>query len=265
MRESPRPTQLTNVCSGHSPANVLRRWRPSRANTSSGRWTRCAATRRWRPGSSGSAVGRFIASSSVTGCTRVQPLATRPARRAAPSRRHECRARVHVHRLARAVRARSGNHPDFQGRPMAGVMSHDRSGAGSRAFGPARRAPGVSPRVQDAFTNALLRDRLIARTALQSAVRHAEEAGLRVHEAVVTLCFVAERVSYQLLAAAADLRYVEGRAIAPSPLALRLVPARVARQHELLPLAVSDRTITYLTATPDDFDADRDVSFTTGR
>lgn len=148
---------------------------------------------------------------------------------------------------------------------MTGGLSHDRTGAAARAFGPVRRPPGVSPRVQDAFTNALLRDRLIARTALQSAVRHAEEAGLPVHEAVVTLGFVDERVSYQLLAAAADLRYVEGRAITPSPLALRLVPARVARQHELLPLAVSDRTITYLTATPDDFDADRDVSFTTGR
>src|SRR5687767_14072674 len=135
----------------------------------------------------------------------------------------------------------------------------------ARPFAPARRAPGVSPRVQDPFTNALLRDRLIARTALQSAVRHAEQEGLPVHEAVVTLGFVDERTTYQLLAAAADLRYVEGSAITPSALALRLVPARVARRHELLPLAVSDRTITYLTATPDDFDADRDVSFTTGR
>jgi type IV pilus assembly protein PilB len=119
--------------------------------------------------------------------------------------------------------------------------------------------------VQAAFTTALLRDRLITASALQSAVWHADHAGLPIHEAVVALGFVDERTSYRQLAVAADLRYVEAHSVVPSPLALRLVPERVARRHELLPVAVDDRTVTYVTATPYDVEADKDVSFATGR
>jgi type II secretory ATPase GspE/PulE/Tfp pilus assembly ATPase PilB-like protein/CheY-like chemotaxis protein len=39
----------------------------------------------------------------------------------------------------------------------------------------------------------------------------------------------------------------------------------VARLHELVPVAVDDKTIRFLTATPYDVDAERDVSFATGR
>src|SRR6185295_18502382 len=41
--------------------------------------------------------------------------------------------------------------------------------------------------------------------------------------------------------------------------------ARVARLYELVPIAVDDKTIRFVTATPYDVDAERDVSFATGR
>ena len=70
---------------------------------------------------------------------------------------------------------------------------------------------------------------------------------------------------YSLLAKAAGLTFDDRTDVEPSPLAIRLVPARVARLHELVPVAVDDKSIRFLTATPYDVDAERDVSFATGR
>lgn len=131
--------------------------------------------------------------------------------------------------------------------------------------GVARQLPPLAPRVEQAFTQALLRDHVLSQGALQDATRHAGQAGLPIHEAIVSLGFADERSAYRRLATAAGLPFVDPGEITPSPLAIRLVPARVARRHELLPVAVDDRSLTYVTATPFDLDADKDVRFTTGR
>lgn len=128
-----------------------------------------------------------------------------------------------------------------------------------------RRVPAVPLRVRDAFTSALIGEHLATPLAVQSAIAHSDRHSMPVHEAVVALGFVDERAAYRVLARAAGLPFHEGSGMTPSPLALKLVPERVARRHELLPMAVDDRTVTYLTATPYDVDADRDVQFSTGR
>jgi type IV pilus assembly protein PilB len=56
------------------------------------------------------------------------------------------------------------------------------------------------------------------------------------------------------------LRHVE-----PAALAVRLVPARVARRHRVVPLSLTDRTLTYATSSPFDDEAERDVAFVSGR
>jgi type IV pilus assembly protein PilB len=123
----------------------------------------------------------------------------------------------------------------------------------------------VPLRVRDAFASALLGEPLITATGLQRAMRHSEQHSVPMHDAVVALGLVEERASYRLFARAAGLPFHDADGVTPSPLALKLVPERVARRHALLPVAVDDRTITYLTATPYDLDADQDVKFTTGR
>jgi type II secretory ATPase GspE/PulE/Tfp pilus assembly ATPase PilB-like protein/CheY-like chemotaxis protein len=134
-----------------------------------------------------------------------------------------------------------------------------------REVRPARRAPALPQRVHDAFTAALLREQLIAPKALQAALQHAGQSLVPIHAAVVALGFVPERITYKLLAECAGLPFVDGRTVTPSPLALKLVPDRVAHRHELVPVDVDDRNIIYITATPYDVDADRDMGFTTGR
>jgi CheY-like chemotaxis protein len=128
-----------------------------------------------------------------------------------------------------------------------------------------RRVPVIPNRVREAFATALVEAQMVTPLAIQSAIEHSAEHGMPVPDAVVALGLVDERAAYRLLARAAGMPFHDGAVMEPSPLALKLVPERVARQHELLPVAVDDRSITYLTATPYDVDGDRDVKVSTGR
>ena len=134
----------------------------------------------------------------------------------------------------------------------------------SRGGSSVRRMPLLPVRVRDAFGEALIAQHLLTPTVLQSAIQRSAQDGTPLHEAVVTLGFVDEQVSYSLLASTARLPF-HTQDIEPNPLAVKLVPAKLARRHELVPLSIDDKTITYLTATPYDVDADRDLSFATGR
>jgi type II secretory ATPase GspE/PulE/Tfp pilus assembly ATPase PilB-like protein/ActR/RegA family two-component response regulator len=149
---------------------------------------------------------------------------------------------------------------------MAIVQMHpERSGRHTRTSPASRRLPALPVRVRDRFSEALIREHVMTPTALQTALDQCAKDGHPLYEAVVALGYAEERVAYALLAQAAGLEF-DGRAdIEASPLAIRLVPARVARLHELVPVAVDDKTIRFLTATPYDVDAERDVSFATGR
>lgn len=110
-----------------------------------------------------------------------------------------------------------------------------------------------------------MREHIVTATALQTALDQSAKDGHPLYETVVALGYADERVAYSMLAKTAGLAFDDCTEVVPSPLAIRLVPARVARLHELVPVAVDDKTIRFLTATPYDVDAERDVSFATGR
>ena len=147
----------------------------------------------------------------------------------------------------------------------------------SIASGPARPAhgsrPGASrsrnsalpPRIAGAFGRLLTEAKALDGNTLQSAIRFAQYSAIPLHEAVIRLGLVDERTAYVTVAAASGLDFVEAREVVPTAMALQVVPARVARQHQVLPVSVDDRTVTYLTSTPFDPDAERDLNFTSGR
>ena len=119
--------------------------------------------------------------------------------------------------------------------------------------------------VLEAFREALLRERIVSRAGLERAIQHARTSGVALQDAVVTLGLVDEPTIYRMLATAAQLPFADLHTVRPSPLARRLVPASVLHRHEILPLAVDDKEIRYVTATPHNPQADRDVSMSTGR
>jgi type IV pilus assembly protein PilB len=148
---------------------------------------------------------------------------------------------------------------------MSVVPMKPNPGRPNRRVAPIRRSPAVPARVQEAFTQALINEQLVTPAVVQSATQQAAKAGTPVHEVLVSMGFVEEQAAYKLLATAAELTFVDASTVTPSRLALKLIPERIARRHELLPVAVDDRAVTYLTASPFDVDADQDVRVTTGR
>ena len=115
----------------------------------------------------------------------------------------------------------------------------------------------LPPRVADALGKLLAQANAITGDSLQSAMQFAQQSAIPLHEAILRLGFSDERTVYATLAAATGLEFVDAREVVPTPMALRIVPARVARQHQALPISVDDRTMTYLTSSPYDPDAER--------
>lgn len=105
----------------------------------------------------------------------------------------------------------------------------------------------------------------VQRGDLTQLAQDAVQRGHSVVDLLSTAGIVPERTLYEQLAAATSMPFVDAGETIPSPLALRMVPAKVARKHLIVPVAVDDRTLSYVTASPFDDDADRDVAFTSGR
>jgi CheY-like chemotaxis protein len=115
------------------------------------------------------------------------------------------------------------------------------------------------------FQKALVRDQIVTGVGLERALQHARSAGIELQDALVSLGLTDEQTAYRTLANAAHLPFADLTALHPSPLAQHLVPISVLRRHEVLPLAVDDKEIRYVTATPYNVEADRAVSMSTGR
>ncbi len=106
---------------------------------------------------------------------------------------------------------------------------------------------------------------LLDRNRLQTAIDHSESKHTSLPEAIVALGFVSEIDAYVALAQATGLPLVDLHDTKVSELAVRLIPERQARRHELVPIAEDNRTLTYAIARPFDSDADNDIAFASGR
>ena len=115
------------------------------------------------------------------------------------------------------------------------------------------------------FQKALVRDQIVTGVGLERALEHARTSGIALQDAIVSLGLTDEQTSYRTLATAAHLPFADLKTVHPSALAQHLVPVSVLRRHEVLPLAVDDKEIRYVTATPHNLEADRAVSMSTGR
>lgn len=111
----------------------------------------------------------------------------------------------------------------------------------------------------------LVEQRLLDRQEVTNAREHAAREGLQLVDAVVALGLVSEHDSYAALADATGLPLVSLDNVAVSELALRLVPERLARRHLVVPLNVDNGTLTYASCCALDIDAERDLSFASGR
>ncbi len=115
------------------------------------------------------------------------------------------------------------------------------------------------------FPALLIEASLISRHDLSLAEQHAGREQMELADAVVALGLVREEDSYAMLARAAGLTVVDLETATFSALAVRLVPERIARRHQVVPLQVDNRTLTYATSQPFNAETERDVAFASGR
>jgi type IV pilus assembly protein PilB len=115
------------------------------------------------------------------------------------------------------------------------------------------------------FPALLLNASLINRSDLVLAEQHALREQMPLADAVVALGLVPEEDSYATLADAGGYEVVDLADAVTSELAARLVPERIARRYFLVPLQVDNRTLTYATSQPFNAEAERDVTFASGR
>jgi type IV pilus assembly protein PilB len=132
----------------------------------------------------------------------------------------------------------------------------------------ATQAPYVPlpPRIRGRFLDAVVRAVGTRREDLDVIARDAERMRVPIADALVTSGKLSEPFAYAALAEATGAPLLSPlRNVTPAALAIRIVPARVARRHNVVPIALTDRVLTYATSTPYDDDADRDVGFVSGR
>jgi len=94
---------------------------------------------------------------------------------------------------------------------------------------------------------------------------HAQRHDLTLVEATVGLGFLSEMKAYAAFAEWMGRPFVDLRTTPPSATAARLLPERVSRSHQILPIAHDNRTFTYASAGMFNADVDRDVAFASGR
>ncbi len=125
--------------------------------------------------------------------------------------------------------------------------------------------PAMPPSQRSRFESLLLKQQLIRDDELLIASEDVDRLGGSLADAIVAHGFVTEADAYAVLAIATGMAFVDRVHLVPSPLALRLVPERIARRHTLLPLDEDNRTLRYATSRPFDAEAERDITFASGR
>ena len=137
--------------------------------------------------------------------------------------------------------------------------------SGPKGATPVKASPAMPRPAVLKFREQLLAHSKVSTGEFHSAVRFADQQHVSLPDALVALAYLPEHTAYEALAVALNIPLVNLETTEVSPLAIRLVPERVARRHSALPIAEDNRTLTYVTSHPLVQEADQDVSFASGR
>jgi CheY-like chemotaxis protein len=124
---------------------------------------------------------------------------------------------------------------------------------------------GVLDEGDAGFAAILLESNWISESDLTAARRYAAREQLALVDAVVALRFVDEHDSYAVLSIAAGVEFVDLSEAELSVLAIRLVPASLAFDRFIVPIAVNNHVLTFATCRPFPKDIKRELTLATGR
>lgn len=106
---------------------------------------------------------------------------------------------------------------------------------------------------------------LITVPQLDEALARRTTTGERIGESLVALGYISERDLVRTLAKDADIPFLEGAELRVDPAITSLVPAQVARAHNLVPLRADGRALVVAMGNPFDIGVIRSLERTSGR
>lgn len=124
---------------------------------------------------------------------------------------------------------------------------------------------GPTPGGVRAYWDLLVGTGHVSREQFNKAALYAEQHRVPIQDAVVALELVGELESYAALSKVTGIPLVDLAQVRVSALAVRLVPEKIARRYDALPIHEDNRTITFAVARPLDMEAERDIGFAAGR
>lgn len=110
----------------------------------------------------------------------------------------------------------------------------------------------------------LVESGLISADELNLALVNQKESKKRLGEIIIDLKMASEMDIAQTLSQELGIPYIDMSKAVVDPMALDLIPEKLARKHGILPLNVEDKVITIAMLDPLDFEAHDDVRFSTG-
>lgn len=110
----------------------------------------------------------------------------------------------------------------------------------------------------------LVESGLISADELNLALANQKESKKRLGEIIIELKMASEMDIALTLSQELGIPYMDMSKAVVDPMALDLIPEKLARKHSILPLSVDDKILTIAMLDPLDFEAHDDVRFSTG-
>ncbi len=115
------------------------------------------------------------------------------------------------------------------------------------------------------FTDILVRNGVIGAEQLKEAAEMAQQAGMKVADALSRLGYATSEELVQAMAEEHGLDYVTVDELVVAPSVVELVPESVARENAILPLAEDDGELRVAVSDPDDFETFEKLRFILNR
>ena len=113
--------------------------------------------------------------------------------------------------------------------------------------------------------NILLEAGLITATQLTTGIQEQKKGGGRLGETLIKLCYITDTEMAQTLSTQLGIPYTDFETAVVDPMAIDLIPEKLAEKHGVLPLSIERGVLTVAMSDPLSFDAIGDLSFASDR
>ena len=123
----------------------------------------------------------------------------------------------------------------------------------------------MATKQKTSYTDILIRQRVLSAEQVREADQMAQQAGMRLQDALVRLGYATGEEVMRAMAEQYGLDYVDLSEVVIPPSVVELVPESLARENVILPLAEEDGMLKVIASDPDDYDTIEKLRFILNR